>query len=164
MPRRAVAGAKERVPAVEGWFTLDPDAPHLIGRRCTHCATVVFPPLRATCPNPRCGSDDLVEAALGRTGRIWSFTTNHYPPPEPYVAPDPFEPYTVAAVELAEERLVVLGQVDPDVEPSILAVGQEVELVLGTLFADDEREHVVWMWRPRVDAAGAAALPEEGAA
>jgi uncharacterized protein len=159
-----VAEGRQRVPAVDGWFTLDPDRPQLLGRRCSACGTVVFPPRRATCPNPSCGSEALVEVALGRTGRIWSFTTNHYAPPAPYISPDPFEPYTVAAVELADERLTVLGQVDPDIDPAALEVGQEVELVLGTLFTDEEREHVIWMWRPQVEAAGAAALPEEGAA
>ena len=57
---------------------------------------------------------ELEEVALSRTGKLWSYTTNHYKPPEPYVAPDPFTPYTVAAVELIEERIVVLGQLDPE--------------------------------------------------
>ena len=79
---------------------------------------------------------------------MWSYTTNHYTPPAPYVSPDPFVPYTVAAVELAEEKLVVLGQVDAGIDPADLRVGAEVELAVGTLYEDDDHEYVVWKWRP----------------
>lgn len=143
--------SKTRVPAVEGWFTMD-DAPALIGSRCGACGTVSFPKQAGFCRNPACTGDDLADATLSRRGRVWSFTTNHYRAPEPFVAPEPFEPYTVAAVELADEQMVVLGRVAPDVDPASLSVGAEVELGLGTLYADDEHEYVVWEWRP---AAGA---------
>jgi uncharacterized OB-fold protein len=136
---------KERVPAVEGWFTLD-DQPRLVGARCGQCATVVFPPpALAACPNPSCDGTGLEPTTLSATGTVWSYTVNHYAPPAPYVAPDPFVPYAVAAVELAEERMVILGQVAGD--PDALRVGAEAELVLDTLFEDDEREYVVWKWK-----------------
>lgn len=144
---------RQRVAAVEGWFTLDQEAPRLIGGRCTTCGAVVFPRRAVACPNPGCAGAELEEALLGRTGRIWSFATNHYPPPSPYIAPDPFEPYTVAAVELSEEKIVVLGQLADDVAASALAVGQEVELTLKTLYSDDERDHLVWAWKLRGGAA-----------
>ena len=86
---------------------------------------------------------------LGRTGRIWSYATNHYAPPAPYIAPEPFEPYTVAAVELSDERLVVLGQMTAGVAPEDLAVGQEVEVSLGTLYSDDDTDYLMWQWAPR---------------
>jgi uncharacterized OB-fold protein len=143
-----VAAQLQRVPAVEGWFTLDENAPTLLGVRCVVCDTVVFPPRAGACPNPGCRGTELQVQPLGRRGRIWSFSTNHYPPPEPYIAPDPFVPYTVAAVELAEERLVVLGQMAADVDPTSLAVGDEVEITLGTLFTVDDHEYVTWQWRP----------------
>jgi uncharacterized OB-fold protein len=57
----------------------------------------------------------------------------------------PFEPYVVAAVELPDEQMVVLGQVLGTSEP--LAVGTAVELVTDTLYEDDEREYLVWKWR-----------------
>ena len=85
---------------------------------------------------------------LSRTGKIWSFTTNYYQPPAPYVSPDPFVPYTIAAVELAKEKMVVLGQVVAGVDPSTLKVGMDVELVLEKLFEDDEAEYIVWKWKP----------------
>ena len=91
---------------------------------------------------------ELKEVELSNRGKLWSYTTNHYKPPEPYVAPDPFEPYTVAAVELTEERIVVLGQLAPGNDPAGLEVGQEMELTLGTLYEDDENEYLVWKWKP----------------
>jgi uncharacterized OB-fold protein len=51
-------------------------------------------------------------------------------------------------VELAAEQLVVLGQVVDGVGVEDLSVGTEVELVLDTLFTDDEKETVVWKWKP----------------
>ena len=134
---------KARVPAVEGWFTMDEDQPHLLGNRCVTCGTVFFPRAETACRNPGCRGGDFEEAPLSRRGRVWSYTTNHYAPPAPYVSRDPFVPYTVAAVELDEEKLVVLGQVAGN--PSGLRVGTEVELVLDTLFTDEEeigRAHV----------------------
>ena len=144
-----MAAQLTRVPAIEGWFTLDADEPALLGATCSTCATIVFPPRAGACPNPSCDSTELTPAPLGRFGRIWSYTTNHYAPPEPYIAADPFEPFTVAAVELADERLVVLGQIVPGIDPSTLSVGQEVEDTLGTLYTDEDNDYVMWQWAPR---------------
>lgn len=137
---------KPRVPAVEGWFTTG-DEPSLLGLRCPGCGTYVFPPRAIGCPNPGCDETELEAVALSRSGTVWSFAVNHYAPPEPYMSPDPFVPYAVAAVELSEERMVVLGQVSGD--PGSLAIGAPVDLVTETLFEDDDGEHVVWKWRVR---------------
>lgn len=138
---------KKRIPAIEGWFTLD-DAPHLIGLRDPATGATFFPKDVAISAVPGHAGAELEEVRLSRTGTLWSYTTNHYQPPEPFVAPDPFVPYTVAAVELAEERMVVLGQLAPGVEPTDLELGMPMELVLDTLFEDAEGEHVVWKWKP----------------
>ncbi len=139
---------KQRVPAVDGWFTLDDADPRLLGNRCRRCGSYFFPMASGFCRNPGCDGTEFDEVPLSSRGTIWSFTTNHYAPPAPYVAPDPFERYSVAAVELPQERLVVLGQVADGVDPATLRVGAEVELTLGTLFEDDEHEYVVWKWKP----------------
>ena len=55
-------------------------------------------------------------------------------PPEPFVAPDPFLPFTIAAVELEKEKMIVLGQVVAGVDVAELAVGMPIELVLETLY------------------------------
>jgi uncharacterized OB-fold protein len=135
------------VPAVEGWFTTG-DEPHLIGTRCPVCGTYVFPPREGTCPNPTCTSDTLDPVALSRRGRIWSYTENHYAPPPPYVAVDPFEPYALAAVELESEGIVVLGKVKEGVRAADLRVGMEMQLGIDMLYADDEHEYLVYVWEP----------------
>ncbi len=134
-----------RLPAVAGWFRVDGDGVRLLGGRCPKCRTYSFPVARLGCPNPACGETEVEEVELSTRGRVWSYTENLYPPPPPYVAAEPFQPYAIAAVELEEERMVVLGQVEPDGPP--LRVGMEMELVLGTLFEDERGEHVVWKWR-----------------
>jgi uncharacterized OB-fold protein len=139
--------SKKRVPAIEGWFTLD-EPPELIGLRDPESGTFFFPKDVAVSRAPGYDDVDLEEVRLSRRGRLWSYTTNHYAPPEPYVSPDPFEPYTVAAVELSDERMVVMGQLAEGVDPACLEVGMEMELTLGTLYEDDENEYVVWKWRP----------------
>ena len=70
---------------------------------------------------------------LSRHGTVWSYTDARYRPPAPYVSdPDAeWQPYLLVAVELAEERMVVLGQAAPDVRAAELTVGTEVELVPG---------------------------------
>jgi hypothetical protein len=132
-------------PAIEGWFSDRPE-PHLIGSRCRSCGSYAFPPGRTSCPNPGCGSEELEDVALSRRGRVWSWTVNRYAPPPPYVAADPFEPFVVAAVELAEERMVILGQVEGDAAD--VRIGSEMELLVGTLHEDDEGPRHIWKWRP----------------
>jgi len=139
---------KKQVPAIEGWFSADGDEPHLLGSRCSECESYFFPKESMFCRNPRCAGTEFDEVPLSRTGTIWSFTEHYYQPPAPYISPDPFEPYTVAAVELAEEKMVVLGQVAAGVKQSELKAGMNVELVLETLYEDDDSEYVVWKWKP----------------
>ena len=141
--------AKKRIPAVEGWFTLDPARPALLGTRCKSCGTVFFPREETFCRSPLCQGTAFDEVELSRRGRLWSYTNNAYQPPAPYVAQrEPYQPFAVAAVELEDERMVVLGQVVDGVGVADLEVGMEMELVLDTLNADDENEYVVWKWRP----------------
>ena len=58
--------------------------------------------------------------------------------PPPYPAPDPFEPFAVAAVELADEGLIVLGKVVEGTLAADLKVGMEMELTTMPLYTDDD--------------------------
>ena len=140
-------GTKTRVPAVEGWFTTEGE-PRLMATKCTACGTYFFPKRMANCNNPSCGATELTEVLLGRRGRVWSYTENHYAPPPPFVAKEPFEPYAIAAVELLDEKIVVMGQVVSDWRAKDLQIGMELEIVLETLYEDDEHEYLVWKWSP----------------
>ena len=139
---------KTKVPAIEGWFTTDPENPALIGTQCASCSAIFFPRESSYCRNPDCQGREFVDIELSRTGTIWSFTDNRYEPPSPYVSPEPFVPYTIAAVELAAEQIVVLGQVVAGIDIEQLHAGMPVELVLGTLYEDDENEYLIWRWSP----------------
>jgi uncharacterized OB-fold protein len=139
---------KSKLPAIEGWYAEDDKGAHLIGSRCTECGTYYFPKQSLFCKSPHCPSESFEEVPLSRTGTIWSYTDAQYQPPEPYVAADPYEPFTIAAVELEHEKMIVLGQAISGVQVSDLKVGMPVELVLDTLYEDDETEKTIWKWQP----------------
>jgi hypothetical protein len=124
-----------------GWFKTDA-VDQLVGQRCAECGTYVFPPTATFCRNPACNSDDLRETSLSTRGTLWSYTVNHYAPPPPAVTTDPFEPYGVAAVELAAEKMIVLGQISGSTDG--LQIGDAMELVVEPLAGTDDR---VWKWR-----------------
>jgi uncharacterized protein len=142
-------------PAVEGWFTTE-GRPALLGSRCTACATVFFPREKAFCRNPGCTGDVFDKVELSRAGRIWSYTDARYQPPPPYIpATDPYEPFALAAVELEEEGLVVLGQVAAGYGVDDLTVGAPVELVVETLYTDDDGvDRTIWRWKPVAEGSG----------
>ncbi|GGY11570.1 Zn-ribbon domain-containing OB-fold protein [Streptomyces djakartensis] len=135
---------------VAGWFEGDGDGFRLLGTRCASCASVFFPREDHYCRNPACASGELEEIRLSRRGRVWSFTDSRYRPPSPYVSdPElPWQPYVLIAVELAAERIVVLGQAAPGVTVADLAVGMEAEVVPGVLHEDAATTWTTWHWRP----------------
>jgi uncharacterized protein len=142
--------SRVRTPVVAGWFTGEGDDFRLVGTRCSACGSVFFPREDFFCRKPGCEGGELTETSLSKRGRIWSYTSNHYRPPSPYVTnPElPWEPYALIAVELEAERIVVLGQAASGVTVADLAVGMEVEVVPGVLHEDVETIWTTWQWRP----------------
>ena len=138
---------KPLVPAIEGWHTMEAK-PHLIGTQCEGCGTFFFPKQTHFCKNPDCESTDFREVELSRTGHIWSYTNACYKPPAPFVAKEPFEPYAIAAVQLENEKMVVLGQVAEGLSVADLKVGMPMELVLEELHETDEDVKITWKWQP----------------
>lgn len=134
-------------PIVAAWLSID-DPPALVGERCRRCDTVAFPPRGGPCPNPACDADELVPHRLGTRGTIWSYTDAHYQPPAPYVVEGEYEPFALAAVELPDDGLVVLGQLARGYTVADLAVGAPVELVVEPLYERDGDSVMVWKWRP----------------
>lgn len=133
--------------SIEGWYTSG-EEPHLIGTRCMACSAYFFPKQELFCRNPGCRGTEFEEVELSRTGTIWSYTEHFYAPPEPYIVSEPFEPYTIAAVELEREKMIVLGQVVRGVSSQDLHTGQTVELAVETLYELDGTEYTVWKWKP----------------
>ncbi|MET9499845.1 zinc ribbon domain-containing protein [Streptomyces sp. NPDC006552] len=146
--------ARSRTPVVGGWFTGEGSDFRLLGTRCSACSAVFFPREDAWCRDPGCAGGELVEVPLSRRGRVWSYTDSRYRPPHPYASDRelPWQPYTLIAVELAAERLVVLGQGVPGLRVADLDVGMEVEVVPGVLSEDGDDETgtawTTWHWRP----------------
>ena len=140
---------KTRVPAIEGWFTMDEEKPALLGSRCKDSGSYFFPKELDHSRVPGFGQSELEEVELSRTGTLWSWTDASYAPPEPYVQlDDPFVPFAIAAVELDREKIVVMGQVARGVTAADLSLGMTMELVLEMLHEDDDNEYMVWKWRP----------------
>ena len=119
--------------------------------QCVECKTWYFPAHESYCRNPLCDSEQFDVKELSHRGRIWSYTNAGYQPPAPFVAKDPYEVFAVAAVELEQEQLVVMGQLVEGVTVDDVKIGDEVELALETLFEDEENQYVVWKWRPVTD-------------
>ena len=123
------------------------------------------PILRRAPVTSRNGGGATEPVRLSTRGTLWSYTSAGYQPPAPYIAPPGgFEPFAIAAVELAEEGLVVLGQVPSDVGMADLKVGMEMELVIDTLFVDDDGERVVWKWPPAANTTASSNATASGPA
>lgn len=134
-------------PVLDGWFTRAEGEPRLLGSQCEGCGSYYFPKLRGQvrfCRNPECDSESFAEVPLSRSGKLWSFTNAMYQPPEPFVAAEPHSPYAIAAVELAREKMVVLGMVAAGIGVEALQVGMAMELVLEPL----EDGKLTWKWQP----------------
>jgi len=104
------------------------------------------------CRNPACDGEDFEVTELSRRGTVWSYTDAQYQPPPPYIPPsDVHEPFALAAVELAEEQLVILGQLADGHGVDDVRVGTEVELVVETLYTDETGDRTIWRWKPVVE-------------
>ena len=88
-----------------------------------------------------------MRASLGGSGSLWSFTTAEYRPPSPYVAAEPYEPFVIAAVELDDSGIVVIGRAAGRSSVDGLRVGQRAQLDVGVLFSADGVDQLMWEWR-----------------
>lgn len=112
------------------------ERPQLIGGRCTICGETYFPPKKkGWCL--RCHKKSLVEVKLSRTGKIASFTIVEQAPAGGfYKGP---VPYAFGFVDLTDQvRLKSLYGNDL----AKLQVGLEVELVIETLYEDEQGNEV----------------------
>ncbi len=127
---------------------MDDTNPALIGSRCVDSGNYFFPKELEHSRVPGFGDSKLEEVQLSRTGTLWSWTDAAYAPPPPFVAQDPHVPFAIACVELAEEQMVIMGQVATGFSVEDLSMGMEMELTLETLYEDDDNEYIVWKWKP----------------
>ena len=136
----------KRVSVIEGLFTDEGDGARLLGSRCATCATPYFPKA-ALCHNPDCTESKMGDAAFGPRGTLWSCSVQNYPPPPPARYDEPYQPYALGVVDLAD-GLRVVGRMAVD-DPETVQVGAQVELVLEPLCKDEDgSELITWMFRP----------------
>jgi uncharacterized OB-fold protein len=135
----------ERIPVIEGLFTLDPEEPKLIGSKCTSCGTYFFPETNC-CSNPECKDKKIEQAFLSRRGKLWSYTVQYYPPPPPFRAQEPFVPFGIGLVELPEK--VSVAGILTESDPEKLKIGMDVELILDKAYEENGKEVVTWKFTP----------------
>ncbi len=136
----------KRIPIVDGVFAETADGPRLIGSRCTACAMLHFP-RSPVCRNPKCAGRTVEDVPLAAQGELWSYTVQYYKPPARMRFDDPFVPYGIGLVDLAEGLRVLTMMSSPD--PEKLKIGMKVELVLEPLYHNDDGDAVItWKFRP----------------
>ena len=129
-----------QVPVAEGIFTFPSDDPQLIGSACRACGMVTFP-AQDSCP--RCAATEMDQHLLARKGRLWAWTTQDFPPPSPpYLGAGgrDFVPFSVGYVDLGDVK-VETRLTEPD--PTALAPGLEMQLVLVPFRTDDDGNEVL---------------------
>jgi uncharacterized OB-fold protein len=111
----------------------------LHGTRCPECGTVQYPIARVCI---RCrNSEGLSEIALGRTGRVFTFTKD-------YLYDAPVQPTIMSVVELDGGGRFLCQMTDADERE--VRIGMEVELVLRRMRDGGQNHHYYWKCRPRI--------------
>lgn len=119
---------KEKVYFDESLFRERQDGPHLLGSRCKGCGKVFFP--RTVFCN-ECLGGDFEEKELSNKGELYSYTITRVP-----VAKYPV-PHAIGMISIPEDRVRIVAPLMYD-ESTEYHVGDELEMVVGTLWEDDE--------------------------
>lgn len=130
----------------EGLFEVVDGRLHLLGSRCSGCATCYFPQT-LRCRNPACGNKSLRVVQLPTSGTLVSYTVQRYRPP-PLFRKDDWQPYAIGLVDLGG-GLEVMGMLH-GVPLEAITIGMGVELIPASLFvAQDGGEVVTYAFAPR---------------
>ena len=130
------------VPCVEGLFS-DNDGAVIHGSECVSCNTPYFPK-SAACHNPACDESNMEDRDFGGKGVLWSYSVADFPPPPPHKFDEPFSPYAMGVVDM-ECGLRLIGQMVDAAED--VNVGAEVELVIDTLYHEDDQAFTSWKFK-----------------
>ena len=80
-------------------------------------------------PLPETVHDNIEIVPLERTGTVWSYTVQRFPPKSPpYNHGEEFTPYIVAYVSLADQLMIETRLIDVAIEE--VEIGMQVELTL----------------------------------
>ncbi|MDD5371709.1 MAG: OB-fold domain-containing protein [Anaerolineaceae bacterium] len=128
-----------------------PSGNRLIGTKCKSCGSYYFPK-SFTCGNPECDSKEIEEVLFSEKGILWSWTTQYFKPPFPFICNEPYIPYAVGLVEFPE-GIKILGIIanceNPDQN---LKIDMEMRVIADTLFTDEHGNEVIgWKYSPVYD-------------
>ena len=100
------------------------ESPYLLGYRCQSCGKTWFPKVA---PCPECSSEDIVQTALSKVGKLYSYSTIH-------VGQKGIKtPYVIGYVDLPE-NVRIFAQLE--IEPAELKIGMDVEVTSGVTRVD----------------------------
>lgn len=126
-------------PDLGGRVSWDGTTANLTGARCTRCGNHAFP-FQESCPS--CTGGAMEAVALPRTGVVWTWTVQRIPPKPPFLAPDPFEPFAVAYVDLGGVVRVETRLAGRD--PGDWSIGDRVVLHVDVLPGQDPADDRSW--------------------
>lgn len=124
-------------PIADGLFTWPTEQPQLIASRRAS-GGLTFP-----------AEKNEEQVLLSREGKLFTFTTQEYPPPSPYggpTGPGEFVRYAVGMVELPE-GILIEGVIPLDAA-TVLSIGQTMKLVVAPFVSKDSTERVTYTWVP----------------
>lgn len=130
----------ERVPIRDDllWGPLqDLAAVRLAGSRCRTCDEVSLG-RAALCPN--CGGDALEAGPLAEEGVLWTYTVVRNRPPGTYRGPEPFAPFCVGLVELAD-GIRVVARVEAEIDR--VEIGMPLRLRVFVHHRNDAGQEVI---------------------
>lgn len=130
------------VPIAPGLYQERDDGVYLLGSRCTGCQHHYFP--RAlNCRNPACRNKAVVDALIGPSGTLYSYTLQAYQPPALFRM-NPWQPYVIGLVDLPQ-GLRVMGMMT-GCKPQEVHIGMPVRLTTEALY-HDEQGHAVLTYK-----------------
>lgn len=138
---------RERVPIREGLFAGDlSDLPsvRLQGSRCGACGETSLGH-HDLCPN--CSSNAMADLPLSAEGTLWTFTVSRHRPPGNYRGAEPFTPFGLGLVELAE-GIRVMTPLDGDIDS--LRIGMPAHFA-PYVRHDDEQDVVAFLFRTALE-------------
>lgn len=114
------------------------------GIRCRDCG-IALAGERARCEN--CSSRNVETTCFATTGVVYSVTVQRYPPPPPFVAPNPWVPRALAWIDLDRNGPRLMGVVSGPAERVRIGSRVRVEFLVG--WSDDQgREVVSFVFHP----------------
>jgi len=120
------------------WFGESDQGISLVGIKCKSCGISFFPP-RNVCI--RCLSEEIERFELNRKGKLFTYT-------KVYIPSKNFKrPYAIGYIDLPE-GIRIFSQIK-DWEKHDLKIGMEMELVIDTLWEDNEETKIIgYKFRP----------------